>query len=174
MQTQSTATRADLVRFALELERIRTGYLEAHNNLVEARIEEHAARDAYDKIRTVEALGSVVAYTQKTFDLFDEFVALAGEIQPVTSTEQKLELLASHAGLAPEFRPRVSVPELILAGVDGTEGALSGLRQLMAWATDDASKLGAQRARESIDWLKSEIDAEERGCVVCDPADGWQ
>jgi hypothetical protein len=173
MQTQTTATRADLVRFAYQLERIRTGYQEAHNKLVEARIEEDAARDAYDKIGTVEALGRVVAYAQKTFDLFDQFAALAVEIQPVTSTEQKLELLASQAGLASAFRPRVSIPELILAGVDGTDGAMGPLRQLMVWGTDDAAKLGAQRAREARDWLKSEIDAAERGCAVCEPAEGW-
>lgn len=174
MHNQSTAAPADLVRFALELERIRTGYLETHNKLIEARIEEDAARNAYDKIGTVKALGRVVSYAQKTFDLFDQFAALAVEIQPVTSTEQKLELLASQAGLAPAFRPRVSIPELILAGVDGPERAMQPLRQLIAWGTDDAAKLGTQRARESRDWLAAELAAEERGCVVCDPAEGHQ
>jgi hypothetical protein len=168
-----TATPADLVRFAYELERIRTGYLAAHNALTVARADEDRCRDAYDKIGTVDALGRVVAHAQTTFDLFNQFASLAVEIQPVTSTEQKLKLLASDAGLAPEFRPRVSIPELILAGVDGTEGALSGLRQLMVWGTDDMTKLGAQRARESRDWLQAELDAGERGATLLEPAEGW-
>lgn len=174
VQSQTVATTADLARFALELERIRTQYIDASSALSDARRDEDAARDAHNKAATVAALDRVVANAQAMFDLFDQFAWLAAEIQPLTSTEQKLALLASDATLAPAFRLRVSIPELVLAGVDGTEDALSTLHQLIRWGCDDTAKLCTQKARESRDWLAAEMLAENRGCVVCDTAADWQ
>jgi hypothetical protein len=169
----SSATIADLTRFALELEAIRVQYAEASIAMSKALYDEDDARNANDKPGTVAALHRVVAHGQAKFDLFDRFATLAVEIQTVTSTEQKLELLAAQAKLASAFRSRVSIPELVLAGVDAADGEVSTLHHLIRWGVDDTVKLHLQRTRESRDWLASELAAEERGATLLDPAEGW-
>jgi len=168
MHNQSIATPADLVRFAFEIDRIHMGYLVTRNALSEARRIEGECSDRGDRRGVFNALKRVVERTQTTFDLWVQFVLIAVETDQVTSLAQRLELLAADARLAPAFRATATIGYLIRAGVDGEEGSLGPLHQLILWGTDPMVRLCAQRAREELGWLRAGLLAEERGAILSD------
>ena len=166
-QTQS-ATTADLMRFAYELERIRQSYLVARDAISEHRRAEDAASERGDRRGVIEALEFVVGWTQTTFDLYAQFCILVAEIDPATSVAQKLAVIGAPVELESSFEPSAGIVDMLGAGVDSTPGAPGGLHQLRLWGSDEGVRLCAQRVRASLGWLRATLGVEERGAVVCE------
>lgn len=174
MQQQApSATTADLMRFAYELERIRQSYLAARDAIAEHRRSEDAARNRGDRRAVIEALEWIVGWTQATVDLYAQFRILEAEIDPVTSLAQRLAIIGAPLELEAVFDTTEGIASMLGAAIDSTPHQLGGLHQLLALVRDESARLSLRKARQSRDWLAAELSAEQRGAILAVCADGW-
>lgn len=168
-----SATIADLLRFAIELERIRQTYLAARDAIDEHRRAEEAARDRGDRRAVIEALDYVIGWSQEAFDHCAQFQVLAAEVDMTTTVAQRLAIIGAPLELESSFDPSEGIVCMLGAAIDSTPHELGGLYQLLAFVGDEGVRLSVQKARESRDWLKAELSAEQRGAILADCAEGW-